>query len=141
VIGGHDGKDHDGMKESMFEMIKKHIMEHSYLSATDEIDMQEAINFIRGKLEEINNNNGGQGINIEDQIQVLEGYTNKEAFFEGLGLLFKTMEEMGLIGGHDHEGPGGSGQGGMPPRFDMANADQEMMKKLEPFLNQMGEAA
>jgi hypothetical protein len=67
-------KEHGGdMKESMAEMIKKHIMEHSYLLATDEIDMQEAINFIRGKLEEINNNNGGEGINIGDQIQTLEG--------------------------------------------------------------------
>jgi hypothetical protein len=44
------------------------------------------------------------------------------------------------MGGHDGE-HGGSGQGGMPPGFDMSNADQEMMKKLEPFLNQMGEAA
>jgi hypothetical protein len=64
--------EHGGdIKESMAEMIKKHIMENSYISATDEIDMQEALNFVKGKLEELNQKLGDQGIDVQYQIDNL----------------------------------------------------------------------
>jgi hypothetical protein len=61
----------DDFKESMAEMIKKHIMENSYIASTDEIDMQEALNFVKGKLEELNEKLGDQGIDVQYQIDNL----------------------------------------------------------------------
>jgi hypothetical protein len=61
----------DDIKESMAEMIKKHIMENSYIASTDEIDMQEALNFVKGKLEELNEKLGDQGIDVQYQIDNL----------------------------------------------------------------------
>jgi hypothetical protein len=55
----------DDIKESMAEMIKKHIMENSYIASTDEIDMDEALNFVKGKLEELNEKLGDQGIDVQ----------------------------------------------------------------------------
>jgi hypothetical protein len=61
----------DDIKESMAEMIKKHIMENSYIASSDEIDMQEALNFVKGKLEELNEKLGDQGIDVQYQIDNL----------------------------------------------------------------------
>jgi hypothetical protein len=61
----------DDIKESMAEMIKKHIMENSYIASSDEIDMQEALNFVKGKLEELNQKLGDQGIDVQYQIDNL----------------------------------------------------------------------